>query len=241
MMTRPQDGQSTDITKRHRRRTAIFRWTPPPDFDPSGGTLRVEMRHESVHPRHLIGRFRISVSDQEAAGFGENHLLPEAVLAALRVPPAERTAEQSKGSIGSLRDARAGVAAIEARLAAAEQELKEFRSSLQTMLVSETVEEPRAMRVLPRGNWLDDSGDLVTPSVPRFPAHARRRGAACQSPGSGSVVGRPENPLTARTLVNRLWKLFHGRGLSRNLDDLGGQGEAPTHPRVARLAGRRAA
>ena len=40
------------------------------------------------------------------------------------------------------------------------------------------------------------------------------------------------NPLTARTFVNRVWMLLFGEGISRNVDDLGGQGEPPTHPEL---------
>lgn len=39
-----------------------------------------------------------------------------------------------------------------------------------------------------------------------------------------------ENPLTARQFTNRLWKQFFGKGLSNVLDDLGNQGEWPSHP-----------
>ncbi|MFV2069371.1 MAG: DUF1553 domain-containing protein, partial [Pirellulales bacterium] len=41
-----------------------------------------------------------------------------------------------------------------------------------------------------------------------------------------------DNPLTARALVNRLWKLFFGEGICRSLDDMGAQGEWPSHPEV---------
>jgi hypothetical protein len=41
-----------------------------------------------------------------------------------------------------------------------------------------------------------------------------------------------ENPLTARAVVNRLWKQFFGTGISAVVDDLGIQGEWPVHPEL---------
>jgi hypothetical protein len=41
-----------------------------------------------------------------------------------------------------------------------------------------------------------------------------------------------DNPLTSRVFVNRMWQLFFGAGLSRKVEDLGAQGDWPSHPHL---------
>ncbi len=45
-------------------------------------------------------------------------------------------------------------------------------------------------------------------------------------------VVSPENPLTARVAVNRVWHHHFGRGIVRTLDNLGKMGDLPTHPEL---------
>ena len=105
----------------------------------------------------------------------------------------------------------------------------EVANAITTVLTTIAV-TPRIIRVLPRGNWMDDSGDIVEPAVPAFlPQPPAKEGRLNRLDLANWLVSR-ENPLTARTLVNRLWALYFGAGLSNKLDDLGAQGEWPSHP-----------
>ncbi len=95
--------------------------------------------------------------------------------------------------------------------------------------------EPRITRILARGNWLDDTGEIVAPATPHFLPGAKRSDPTDQRPTrldlARWIVSR-DNPLTARTFVNRLWKQFFGTGLSAVVDDLGMQGEYPSNPEL---------
>src|SRR4029077_19293968 len=96
-------------------------------------------------------------------------------------------------------------------------------------MVSEA-REPLVTRVLPRGNWLDESGEIVSPATPHFlPGPQAPAGGRLTRLDLARWLVSPENPLTARTVVNRLWKQFFGTGLSAVVDDLGVQGEWPVH------------
>ena len=107
--------------------------------------------------------------------------------------------------------------------------LDRLADELHVTLVTESV-EPRLVRVLPRGNWQDDSGDIVQPGVPQFLPPLDTGGRRASRLDLANWIASPQNPLTARVFVNRLWREFFGRGISDNTGDLGAQGVWPTHP-----------
>ena len=87
-------------------------------------------------------------------------------------------------------------------------------------------------RILPRGNWMDDSAPIVEPAIPRFLGALEPGGERATRLDLANWLVSRDNPLTARAFVNRMWRQFFGTGLSKVLDDLGSQGEWPTHPEL---------
>ena len=92
---------------------------------------------------------------------------------------------------------------------------------------------PLVTRVLPRGNWQDQSGAVVEPAVPQFlPQQAGAKEGRLTRLDLARWSTAPENPLTARVFMNRLWKQFFGTGISSLVEDVGAQGEWPVHPEL---------
>ena len=93
-------------------------------------------------------------------------------------------------------------------------------------------EEPAPTRRLHRGDPMQEE-EVVAPGVPAFlgtldlaadaPERERRLAFA-------RWVASPDNPLTARVIVNRVWMHHFGEGLVDTPSDFGAMGSAPTHP-----------
>ena len=88
----------------------------------------------------------------------------------------------------------------------------------------------RASYVFERGNWLV-KGDKVEPGVPQC-LNPLPKNAPHNRLGLAMWMTSKENPLTARTMANRVWEQLFGAGLSETLEDLGTQGVSPTHPEL---------
>ncbi len=117
------------------------------------------------------------------------------------------------------------------RLKAIRDEVRKYKTTVRSTLVTKTV-APREIRVLPRGNWLDESGEVVEPGTPEFLPPLKTAGARATRMDLARWLVERDNPLTARTFVNRLWAQFFGQGLAPIVDDLGRQGRWPSHPEL---------
>ena len=150
----------------------------------------------------------------------------------MRVPSPDQAAEQARLEMA--------IAELKQADPVDPEELARQEAALQAVINAQprmpatVAGEPRVVRVLPRGNWMDDSGVIVEPSPPEFlpqlpPAeHAKRLTRL----DLADWLTQAENPLVPRVLANRLWAICFGQGLSRRLDDHGAQGEPPSHPEL---------
>jgi mono/diheme cytochrome c family protein len=209
---------------------AVFEFDAP--LSDSENELTIELEHQSKLARHWIGRFRLSVTaDTNPAGPLE---LPSNVAAALALPRQKRSPAEQRAVTAFYRTVAPRFAPVRAQIAEVERCQKALNNTIAKCLVS-VAGTPRTMRVLARGNWLDTTGEVVLPATPRalpdFGAEARSKERLTRLDLANWIVS-PENPLTARVFVNRLWKLYFGQGLTRTLDDVGAQGDWPTHPEL---------
>jgi hypothetical protein len=114
-------------------------------------------------------------------------------------------------------------------------DLKKRKDALVKLMPSSLISisgPPRVVRILPRGNWLDDSGEIVQPGVPQGLPPLDVKGRRATRLDLARWLVAPENPLTARVFVNRLWMLLFGQGIVKTADDFGSQGALPTHPEL---------
>ena len=151
--------------------------------------------------------------------------------AAVALPAVFQSAAQRQLVLEKYREVAPELAESARKLKEAEAGLKESEEAIPKCLVSIHAEKPRPVRILARGNWMDESGELVQPALPHFlPGAAEAAGKPLTRLDLGEWLVSRQNPLTARVFVNRVWKQFFGMGLSKVLDDLGAQGEPPVNP-----------
>jgi hypothetical protein len=157
--------------------------------------------------------------------------VPKEIVAIVNLDAAKRNAKQKQDLAKHFRSIAPELKGVRDQLAQLAQQKDALLKSIPSTLIS-SVQNPRTMRVLPRGNWLDDSGEIVQPGVPEAIVPPLVKQGRANRLDLAKWLVAPDNPLTARVFVNRLWLLFFGQGLVKTLDDFGSQGTWPAHPEL---------
>ncbi|MDG3003610.1 PSD1 and planctomycete cytochrome C domain-containing protein [Paludisphaera mucosa] len=202
-------------------------WAPAP-----GTSLRIVME-QKLGRQHVIGRFRLSASSlaRPAADF----VFPADVASALTTPIGSRTADQEATLTRHHRrvdvDRRLGELPATNRVFAIASSFPAYRNY-------KPPGEPYPIRVLKRGD-VGQPGDAVSPgalgciaAVPSVfnleaPGDEKARRAAL-----ARWITDPANPLTWRSMANRVWQWHFGVGLVDTPNDFGKNGSVPSHPEL---------
>jgi hypothetical protein len=149
-------------------------------------TLRI--RQDSVFRRATLGRFRLALSSAEfsAPETGDSNAkfkaadkngdlstlaiatdrgVPPAVLKAIETDEVDRTEEQQEQVVKFFLWSQPDLQKDIIQLAHSESDRVLLLASIPSIITTERT-RPRMTRVLPRGNFLDESGAIVTPAIP---------------------------------------------------------------------------
>ncbi|HTI71115.1 MAG TPA: PSD1 and planctomycete cytochrome C domain-containing protein [Candidatus Limnocylindria bacterium] len=226
-----------DVTRRHQ----LILGLKEPLTLVEGETLALELQQNHGNHNHTLGRFRIATAADTQA-LKAPFVTPPAndVAEILKVPDGDRKAEQKEKLFVLFKNQVPELDGLRQRLAEAKNAKSEYEATVPRCLVTEVSKEPRTVRILPRGNFLIETGEQVEPALPGFLVknHPAGEGHRLNRLDLANWIVSRENPLTSRVIMNRLWKQFFGIGLSKVLDDLGAQGEPPPNqPLLDWLAG----
>lgn len=148
--------------------------------------------------------------------------------------PLKITREAAESRRARIAELRKRLASQQAGVELAKQELNQLLASgpfKMTYGVSEGT--PHNVRMQMRGEP-DQPGIEVPRGFIRAlggqPLPAETRGSGRKE--LADWLTRPENPLTARVMANRIWQYHFGRGLVRTPNDFGVRGQPPTHPEL---------
>jgi hypothetical protein len=201
----------------------------------SGGddTTLTFIIQQTAGGNEVLGRFRLSAATVPGGvKAGKTAVPPSDIAEILRITPGQRADDQKSRLAAYHRSAAPELAGLRLRLADARKAKTDFEATIPRCLVSISADKPRTVRILPRGNWMIETGDIVQPALPAYLSSSATQpeGRAPNRLDLADWIVARDNPLTARVFVNRLWKQFFGMGLSKVLDDFGAQGEQPPNP-----------
>ncbi len=217
-------GWAVDGPTRKENSTAVYILDKPLRM-PEGSTLQIALRHH-FGSTHTIGRFRISITNDP------NFAIPQDVSSSLATASENRTDAQRRvltdHFVSHVAEGEMGT--LGKRLLELHTRQREIEASFPESFVMAEMPTPRDTFMLIRGQY-DQFGDKVTAATPEFFPQPPKDAKLDRLTLAKWLVSR-EHPLTARVFVNRLWQQIFGVGIVRTAEDLGTQGEWPTHQKL---------
>lgn len=209
---------------------AVFELDSPIDL-PTGSRLAIVMKQ--LHGgSHIIGRFRLSVTDASPDTF---RVIPLEVTEAIKYPATERTPEQQ-----STVTAYAAAQHAEKKLSELPPRATVYGVSTSWLRASKLDQPaaPRTVHLLRRGNINQPVHEVsagTLSAITALPSRFELNDSGDESQRRAALaewIASPDNPLTWRSIVNRVWQYHFGRGITDTANDFGRMGSPPSHPEM---------
>ena len=164
----------------------------------------------------------------------DNFVIAATALPSFEAAPVEAVKEPRESRRAKVTELRQHLASLNTNVEISKQELNKLLAEGPFAMTYGMAEgTPHNVRMQMRGE-----PDQTGVEVPRGLIKVLGGGPLrAETPGSGRLelaqwLTRPDNPLTARVMVNRIWQYHFGRGLVKTPNDFGVRGLPPTHPEL---------
>ncbi len=217
-------GWSSDAGAGRRNQDRQLVFVPSQPFGFAAGTKLTFKLFNEAGKVQIIGRFRLSVTDDSPP---QSDPLPLRIRQTISLLPSMRSSLQS-------RDLLTHYFSIDPQCAEAHKEIAQtldgWPAATTTLALADRF-KPRETHIFRRGDWQRPEAEVVNPDTPAilhpFPSDAPRNRL-----GFAQWLVAKENPLTPRVIVNRVWQQYFGNGLVTTPEDLGTRCEKPLHPEL---------
>jgi hypothetical protein len=203
-------------------RQAVFYLKKPHEVR-EGQAFVFTLRFSQVPSSYPLGRFRLAVT------FASPRFL-ELPLAAQQVVLTERRL-RGLADMERLQKVLVQNSALSERVALLRKEIQALEARVDSTLILQATAQTRPTKVLKRGDFLDP-GETVQPGTLAVLPPLSSGSRTADRLDLARWFASPENPLTARVVVNRMWQQYFGKGLVETENDFGTQGALPSHPEL---------
>jgi mono/diheme cytochrome c family protein len=198
---------------------------------PSAGVVALEKpvapQAGTLHVR-ASGAFKVLVTDDPQAA--ANAAVPPEIATILAKAEGTRSREESERVASYHRTVAPELAPSRDRQGALKKLIADQKPAVTVPILKEFPDHRRKTAIQIRGNFMV-KGKEVTEGVPSA-LHGWPEGAPRNRLGLAQWIISPENTLTARVVVNRLWEQVFGASLVPTSEDWGTRGEPPIHPEL---------
>ncbi len=206
--------------------TLIFETRSPVSY--GGSDILLSFRLFFQYGReHTLGKFRLFATTDNPSLL---RAMPESLRALLQKPAAERSDAEKKELNKYYLETNTELTAATKKAESSKKDREKAEQSLPRTMVMRDRAKPRDTFILIKGGY-DKPSDKVTVGVPAFLPRLPE-----DAPPNRLALARwlvsPDNPLTARVTVNRLWQTIFGTGIVKTVEDFGVQCEPPSHPEL---------